>query len=77
MGSSVQAVIAANRPYSRIPAIFARAKRLMGKNNVTWFLRGQTNDKSCQYKKSPLSLFICLLENLVWIRARFLKGRLT
>ena len=29
----------------------------MGKSNVTWFLRGQTNDKSCRCKKSRSSLF--------------------
>ena len=28
------------------------------KCNVTWFLRGQTSDKICQYKKSRLCLFI-------------------
>ena len=33
-------------------------------SNVTWFLRGQTNDKSCKCKKSPSSLFT--LDNRKW-----------
>ena len=34
------------------------------KSNVTWFLRGQTSEKNCQWKKSRLSLFI--LDNRKW-----------
>ena len=35
-----------------------------GKSNVTWFLRVQTNDIFCQYKKSQSSLVI--LDNRKW-----------
>ena len=33
------------------------------KSNVRWFLREQTSDKVCQYKKSRSSLFILAKEN--------------
>ena len=59
-----------NRPYSRYPPSLPAHKDLWVKSNVTWFLRGQTSDKICQYKKSRLCLVI--LDN--WkLRTFYLK----
>ena len=41
-----------------MPAIFWSAYVWWDKSNVKWFLRGQTSDKICQYKKSRSSIFI-------------------
>ena len=41
------------RPYWRYSRSLHTHKDWWDKCNVTWFLRGQTSDKICQYKKSP------------------------
>ena len=53
-----------NRPYSRCPPSLHALRDWWDKSNVTWFLRGQTSEKNCQWKKSRLSLFI--LDNRKW-----------
>ena len=44
--------------YSRYPPSLHVLNDWWEKSNVTWFLRGQTNDKNCQCKKSWSSLFM-------------------
>ena len=46
------------RPHSRYQLFLHAHKDWWDKCNVTWFLRAQTSDKICQYKKSRLCLFI-------------------
>ena len=46
------------RPHSRYQLSLHAQKDWWDKCNVTWFLRAQTSDKICQYKKSHLHLFI-------------------
>ena len=53
-----------NRPYSRYPPSLHALEAFWGKSNVTWFLREQTSDKSCQCKKSWTRLSI--LDNRKW-----------
>ena len=61
-----------SRPYSQhLPSLLA-LKDWWDKSNVTWFLRGQTSYKICQYKKSQSNLFI--LDNRKWTTIyRYLK----
>jgi len=46
------------RPHWRCQLSLHAQKDWSDKCNVTWFLRGQTSDKICQYKKSRLCLLI-------------------
>ena len=60
-----------NRSYSRYSPSLHALKDWWDKNNVTWFLRRQTNNKICQCKKSRSSLFN--LANRKW-RTFYLKA---
>ena len=51
-------------PFSRYLPSLNTHKDWWVQSNVTWFLRRQTSDKICQYKKSRLCLFI--LDNRRW-----------
>ena len=53
-----------NRPTSGYPPSLHALKDWWDKSGITWFLRGQTSDKTCQCKKSRSSLFI--LNNRTW-----------
>ena len=46
------------RPHLRYQPSLHAHKDWWDKCNATWFLRAQTSDKICQYKKSRLCLFI-------------------
>ena len=46
------------RPHSRYQRSLHAHKDWWDKCNVTWFLRAQTSNKICQYKKSRLCLLI-------------------
>ena len=44
--------------YTRYPPSLHALLDLWDKNYVTWYFRGQTGDKICQYELSQSSLFI-------------------
>ena len=46
------------RPHSRYQLSLHEHEDWWDQCNVTWFLRRQTSDKICQYKKSRLYVFI-------------------
>ena len=52
-----------NRPYSRYPPTMHALYEWWEKSNVTWYFRGQTKNKICQFEKSRSALFILSKRN--------------